>query len=146
MKLEKMSQEELEQHSYQELAKMILDESGKNLNTPELFKKICSLLKLSDDDYANKIGDFYTSLTTDKNFISLNDGTWDLRDRHSIKIELDDDDEDEELIETEEEEDEELDDIISEDDDDIDDVDDEIDETLEETDDLTVIEEDELED
>ena len=83
MKLSKMSKEELEQYSYTDLAAMILREEKKSLNTPTIFKKICDLLGLSDDEYANKIGDFYTTLTTDKTFILLDDATWDLRDHHS---------------------------------------------------------------
>ena len=36
-----MSQEELELYSYTELAKMILKEEKRSLNTPTIFKKIC---------------------------------------------------------------------------------------------------------
>ena len=150
MKLSKMSKDELELYSYTDLAAMILKEEKKSLNTPEIFKKICNLLELSEEDYANKIGDFYTSLTTDKTFILLDDATWDLRDRHSVKLDLEDDTEDEEdLTETEEELDDELDDMAPDDihdmdddseidDPDLDDVDDVDD------DDLTILDEDEL--
>ena len=85
MKLSKMSKEELEQYSYTDLAAMILKEEKKSLNTPDIFKKICKLLEMTDDEYASKIGDFYTALTTDKTFILLDDASWDLRDRHSVK-------------------------------------------------------------
>ena len=105
MKLSKMSKEELEQYSYTDLAAMILKEEKKSLNTPTIFKKICDLLGLSDEDYANKIGDFYTTLTTDKTFILLDDATWDLRDRHSVKVTLNEEDteDEEDLTETEDE-------------------------------------------
>lgn len=139
MKLNKMSQEELELYSYVDLTKMILEE-GKTLNTPQLFKKICDLLKLSDEDYENKIGDYYTSLTTDKDFVLLNDGKWDLRDRHSVEIVLDDaleaDEEIEEPFEEETEEDGESIDSDVE----VDDLDEE-----DETEDLTILTEEELE-
>lgn len=150
MKLSKMSKDELELYSYTDLAAMILKEEKKSLTTPEIFKKICKLLDMSDEDYANKIGDFYTTLTTDKTFILLDDATWDLRDRHSVQVNLEDDTEDEEdLVETEEELDDELDDMASEDmhdmdddsvidDTDLDDVDDVDD------DDLTILDEEEL--
>lgn len=151
MKLSKMSKEELELYSYTDLAAMILKEEKKSLNTPELFKRICKLLGLSDDEYASKIGDFYTSLTTDKTFILLDDATWDLRDRHSVKVTLNEEDteDEEDLTETEEELDDELDDMADEDmhdmdddspldDTDLDDVDDVDD------DDLTILDEDEL--
>ena len=68
MKLKDMKKEELEALSYTDLTEMILKENKKPINTAKLFKKICDLLDLSEEDYNNKIGDFYTSLTTDKRF------------------------------------------------------------------------------
>ena len=49
MKLSKMSKDELELYSYTDLASMILKEEKKSLTTPEIFKKICTLLDLSDE-------------------------------------------------------------------------------------------------
>lgn len=152
MKLNKMPKDELESYSYIELAKMILIEEKKSLNTPQIFKKICKLLELTDEEYENKISDFYTNLTTDKTFVLLNDGSWDLRDHHSSSINLEEteeDDDDDDSLETEEEIEEEMNDMAPEeyhdmdddseiDDTDIDDVDD-----IEE-DDLTIVDEDEL--
>lgn len=139
MKLSKRPKEELELYSYIDLTKMILEEEKKPLNTPTIFKKICDLLEMSEDDYANKIGDFYTSLTTDKSFILLDDGNWDLRDHHSVDLILDEEDEDlEEDYEEETEEDEEpIEDDLSDDDEEIDDIEDE--------EELTIISEEELE-
>lgn len=150
MKLNKMPKDELESYSYIELTKMILNEEKKSLNTPQIFKKICKLLDLSNEEYENKISDFYTNLTTDKSFILLNDGTWDLRDHHSTQINLEETEEDDEDSLEEEEIEEEMNDMAPEeyhdmdddseiDDTDIDDVDD-----LEE-DDLTIVDEDDLE-
>ena len=151
MKLNKMPKDELESYSYIELTKMILNEEKKSLNTPQIFKKICKLLDLSNEEYENKISDFYTNLTTDKSFILLNDGTWDLRDHHSTQINLEETEEDDEdSLEAEEEIEEEMNDMAPEeyhdmdddseiDDTDIDDVDD-----LDE-DDLTIVDEDDLE-
>lgn len=147
MKLSKMSKEELELYSYDELTKMILEEEKKPLNTPTIFRKICDLLELSDSEYTDKIGDYYTSLTTDKDFVLLEDGTWDLRDHHPASVILSDEDEayDEDDLEDIEEAEEDMEEIVSEDDDDdadldLDDLDDEDD------DDLTIIDEEELED
>ncbi|MCI9110748.1 MAG: DNA-directed RNA polymerase subunit delta [Bacilli bacterium] len=147
MKLSKMSKEELELYSYDELTKMILEEEQKPLKTQEIFRKICDLLELSDSEYTDKIGDYYTSLTTDKDFVLLEDGTWDLRDHHPASVILSDEDEayDEDDLEDIEEAEEEMEEIVSEDDDDdadldLDDLDDEDD------DDLTIIDEEELED
>lgn len=140
-----MPKEELELYSYIDLTRMILEEEGSPLNTPTIFKKICSLLEMSDSEYADKIGDYYTSLTTDKDFVLLDDGNWDLRDHHPVTVILDDEEIEDELEETLEEE--ELEEEIIEDDlddideDDIEDLDDDEDEE-----ELTIISEEELED
>lgn len=102
MNLKNMKKEELELLSFTDLTEMILKEAKKSMNTPSIFKKICNLLELSDEDYQSKIGDYYTSLTTDKRFIHLENAEWDLRDRHKVEIiDYDEDDEDEETDEEE---------------------------------------------
>lgn len=140
MKLKKMSLEELEQLSYADLTYMILKEENKTMNTPTVFKKICKLLGYSDDDFSEKIGDYYTSLTIDKRFLMLENGEWDVRDNHSVEISLEEDDE-----EISNEEDEE---IIEEETDDEDNIDAVVDEELEDVEDdiedLAVLDEDEL--
>lgn len=103
MELKNMTKEELETLSYADVAFLILKESKKSMNTPTIFKKICDLLEFSDAEYESNIGEFYTSLTTDKRFILLDDASWDLRDNHSVKISFDEDEEEEEEIEEEEE-------------------------------------------
>ena len=77
MKLKDMKKEELEILSYTDLTEIILKENKKPMNTPSVFKKICELLDLSEEEYSEKIGDFYTSLTTDKRFILLDSAEWD---------------------------------------------------------------------
>ena len=145
MKLNKMKKEELETLSYTDLTEMILKEEKKSLNTPSIFKKICSLLELTDEEYASQIGDFYTSLTTDKRFVLLENACWDLRDKHKIDINLNEDDEDEEdEDEDDSEEDENVETVSSEH---IDSMEDE--EGIEQDDDLddlTILNEDEMED
>ena len=151
MKLNKMPKDELESYSYIELAQMILTEEKKSLNTPTIFKKICKLLELTDEEYENKISDFYTNLTTDKTFILLDNGNWDLRDRHSsdTNIDFEQDEEDDESLEAEEEIEEEMNEMASDEYHDMDD-DSKLDETdMDDVDDieedeLTIIDEDEL--
>ena len=142
MNLSKMTKEQTETLSYADLTEMILKEEKNSLNTPSIFKKICKLLELSDDEYASQIGDFYTSLTTDKRFILLDNACWDLRDRHKIEIVLDDEEEADEAFE---DEDNEEDDNETEEDD-IDAIDnDESVEQDDDLDDLTILDEDEIE-
>ncbi len=109
MSTKNMTIEELEAMSYDDIAALILNESKKTLKINELFKKICDLLKLSDDEFMNKLPAFFDVISTDHRFIMLEDGTWDLKTRHSTNVIIDNDDE-EELIpdeDTEEEETEE---------------------------------------
>ena len=140
--LNKMSKEELEVLSYTDLAEKILKESSKALNTPTIFKTICDLLEFSDSEYTDKIGDFYTSLTTDKRFVFLDTNEWDLREKHPVDIVLEEDDEEEveeDSTDTIEESldvaEEDVDSVIE---DDLDDVDDDLE-------DLAVLSEDEME-
>ncbi len=104
MKLNDMPIEEIELLSYTDLTYLLLKENGKSMNTPSIFKEICKLLGYSDEEYAAKIGDYYTSLTIDKRFVLLENNEWDIRDRHSIELVMDEEDETEEVEETEEEE------------------------------------------
>lgn len=144
MKLENLKREELEQLSFTDLTEMILKESKNAMNTPSIFKKICSLLELSDEEYQSKIGDYYTSLTTDKRFVRLENAEWDLKDRHKVEIINFEEDEDEE---TDEDEVDEEDESLEEDDEtNIDDdiLDDESLDTDDDLDDLSIIDDDEI--
>lgn len=105
MKLKDMSKLELEVLSYTDLTYMILKERKTTMNTPSIFKEICSLLEYSDADYENKIGDYYTSLTLDKRFVLLDTAEWDLRENHSVALEYDEE-EPEDLEEALDEDDE----------------------------------------
>ena len=85
MKVNKLKKEELEVMSYNDIANLLLNEESKQ-NTAVLFKKIVDLLELSTSTYESKIGDFYTSMSNDKRFIMLDDGTWDLRKNHKSSV------------------------------------------------------------
>ena len=145
MSIKSMKKDELELMSNKDIAYMILEESKRKLNTADLFKKIIKLLDLPESTFEKKIADFYTALSTDKRFILLDNGKWDLRSNHTsdkvIKITEEDEEEDSEENETEEEIQEE----IEEDSFDDTDESDYDDDTNEELKDLVVIDEDELE-
>lgn len=150
MKLNKISKSELELLSYTEIAKLYLQETKKTMNTANLFKEVCNLLELSESEYVDKIADFFQSLTTSKEFILLEDGTWDLKSNHKVKVTMDeiyDENNPDETEETEENEEEMIEDEeIEEDLDTIDDSDSFLDnETDDELADLTIINDDELE-
>ena len=142
MSINKMSKEDLELLSHKDITNMLLEEKGA-MNTKDLFKNITTLLGLSNNVFETKIGDYYTTLTTDKRFIMLEDGKWDLRDRHTsdkLVLDIDDEDDTEEMestdIEDEDTEESSYDDVTVEDD--FDDDDDDLK-------DLVIMDEDELE-
>ena len=113
MKITDLTKEELESKSYDDIAYMILESSGEKVNITDLFKQICDLLGLSNEEYEAKIADFFQILSTDHRFIMLEKGFWDLRSRHQAKIIIEDDEEDiDGSLEDEEEEIEEEDDNI----------------------------------
>ena len=94
--------EELEAMSYDDIALIVLNESKKTMKINDLFKKVCNLLKLSDDEYVNKLPAFFDVLSTDHRFIMLEDGSWDIRTRHSTKIVIDNDEDEDDIIPEEE--------------------------------------------
>ncbi len=139
MSIKDMSKDDLELLSNKDITNLLLEEKGKQ-STTELFQKIIELLDLPKSTFDQKIGDFYTSLTTDKRFILLEDGTWDLRSRYTSDkvIQVEEDEMEEEEIEDEEEEETEEDFDSDLGDDDIDDGDDDLK-------DLVVLDEDDME-
>ena len=141
MKIKEMSKQELEVLSYADLTELILKDNKKSMNTPSIFKKICELLELTEEDYTNQIGDYYTSLTTDKRFLLLDNAEWDLKDKHKVKIDLDELDE-EEAFDEENEEVEDEEEIVE--DESIEITDDEVD-LDDDMEDLTIVDDDELE-
>ena len=139
MSLSKMTKEEIELLSYTEIAKLYLEENKKTLNTAELFKEVCNLLSLSESEYSEKITDFFQSLTTSKDFILLNDGKWDLKSKHSVKVVMD------ELYEEKDEDDEfEVEPEEMTEEDEFNSIDDEEDYADDDLSDLTILNEDEL--
>lgn len=141
MKLSKMNKEDLELLSYTDIAKIYLEENKTTMNTADLFHQVCSLLGLSERDYQEKIADFFQSLTTSKEFILLDDGKWDLKTNHKVKIDMDElyeDKDDEEL------EDEDLEDEEPTEEDEYNSIDDEEEYAEEDLADLTILNEDEL--
>ena len=142
MNVRQMPLEELELLSYADIAYELLKLDKKSKTTPVLFGEVCKLLEISEDAMFEMIGDFYTTLTTDKRFLLLENSEWDLKEAHIVKTIIDDEEEsddeesdDEEVVEGTEDE------AVMGDADDYDD----IDESMEDLDDLVIVTEDELE-
>lgn len=144
--LSEMNKDSLELLSYTKIAEMYLREKKKTMNTADLFREICKLLELSEEEYQEKIGDFFESLTTSKAFILLNDGNWDLKENHSVKIDINDiyDDTDSSLDDDSNSDDEDINEDDYEDDSYEEDLQDDVDDISDDYDDLTIVDENEL--
>ncbi len=106
MNVRQMPLEELELLSYTDIAYELLKLDKKPKTTPLLFGEVCKLLQINEDTMFDLIGDFYTTLTTDKRFVLLDNAEWDLKEFHVIKPIVDDEEDDEESLEEDLEEDE----------------------------------------
>ncbi len=139
MKLKTINEEEIETMSFDDLAYAILKEKGKKMKINEIFQIICDLQNLGQDIYESRIADFFTLLATEKRFIQLDKGYWDLSENHTAKINLENvEDEDiEEIPEEEIEEEKEDSEIFLDENKDSDD-----DEVEDEYKDLVVVDED----
>lgn len=142
----KKSKEELELMSNKDVAELIIEDSKKQFKTLDLFTKIVKLKELPESTIDKKIADFYMQLSTDKRFILLENGKWDLKHNHTSDKIIKVDEYDEELDDESELDEEEDDDDLTESqedsysDDDVDDYDDDDDYK-----DLVVVDEDEME-
>ncbi len=126
MKKIKIDLEELEQMNYNDIAYIILKENGKKIKIADLFKEVSNLLNLDSDAYQSHIVDFFELLSTDKRFIMLDDGYWDLKIKHNKGMEnfIDEDDDEDIIIEDDDDnevDDEDYNDDVKDDDDDVDD-------------------------
>ena len=140
MKFKTINKEDLETMSFDDIAYIILKEKGKKMKINDIFKIICDELNLGEDAFENQIADFFALLATEKRFIQLEKGYWDLRENHTAEInikELEEELEDDEL--TEEKEDEDIEEHESDFYDDIDETDD--DDTDDDLRDLVIVDE-----
>ena len=141
MNLKDIPKEELETMGYDEIAYLILEKNGKKMKIIDLFQKVCKALDLPDETVEELIGDFFELLSTNKKFVLLENGYWDLATNHSLDIVIEDEEEnldneeieEEEIEDTDEEEDIYYDNDIDSDDDDDDDLKD-----------LVIVDEDEI--
>ena len=103
MKFKSVTKEVLETMSFDDIAYIILKEKGKKMKINDIFKIICDTLNLGDNAFENQIGDFFALLATEKRFIQLEKGYWDLRENHTSEINIKElEDEDDDIIPEEE--------------------------------------------
>lgn len=125
MKKIEINEEELEMMNYNDIAHVILENYGKKMKLTDLFTEVGNVLGMDEGTYQSHIADFFELLSTDKRFIMLEDGYWDLKIKHNKGMEAfdeEDDNEDDIVLEDEEETDEDIyDDSMKTPDDDVDD-------------------------
>ena len=90
MKFKTVTKEELELMPFDDIAYVILKEKGKKMKINEIFKIICDTLELGEAAFESQIADFFTLLATEKRFIQLEKGYWDLRENHTAEIRIKD--------------------------------------------------------
>ncbi len=126
MKLKQIPKEELELMGYDDIALLILQESGKKMKLRDIFAKVINVLGLPEERIDEELMEFFELMSTNKKFVMLDKGYWDLQSRHKLDIVFDMEEDEEELENDDEdnveEENDEENDIFYDKDDETDDV------------------------
>lgn len=85
MSLKNYTTEELQDLSLIELAKVILTEEKESLKFKALFEKVGQLKGLSQAEMDQKLGQFYTDLNADGNFMKNEGNSWGLKSWFKLK-------------------------------------------------------------
>lgn len=101
MKSITLTEEQLASMSYDDVAYLILENNQNKMKIQDLFKEVIKVMKLEESAFEEHLADFFELLSTDKRFIMVDKGFWDLKINHSTKLIIDDEDDDEEIIEEE---------------------------------------------
>ena len=101
MELDKLSKEELELMGYDDIALLILQKHGKKMKLIDIFTEVCKVLELPDNIIQDHLVEFFEQMSTNKKFVMLDNGFWDLQSRHKPNIVIEDensiDDDDDEF-------------------------------------------------
>ncbi|PSC79828.1 DNA-directed RNA polymerase subunit delta [Mammaliicoccus sciuri] len=84
MKLKDFTKEMVDEHSFIEMAYILLTENGKETNLYDMIDEFKSLGIYTDSEIENRILQFYTDLNTDGRFLSVGENIWGLRDWYSV--------------------------------------------------------------
>ena len=102
MKSITLTEEQLASMSYDDVAYLILEKNQNKMKIQDLFKEVINVMDLGESAFEEHLADFFELLSTDKRFIMVDKGFWDLKINHSTKLIIDDDEEEEILEEVEE--------------------------------------------
>jgi DNA-directed RNA polymerase delta subunit len=112
MAINKLTSEQIATMSYTDVAEYVLEQKNKKMKIADLFMEVIKLRGDDESIFEEKIGDFFGLVSTDKRFIMLDKGLFDLSKKHKNKIDMNLDEEEEEEIIVDEEETEEDEDVI----------------------------------
>ncbi|WP_436857800.1 DNA-directed RNA polymerase subunit delta [Mammaliicoccus sciuri] len=84
MKLKDFTKEMVDEHSFIEMAYILLTENGKETNLYDMIDEFKILGNYTDSEIENRILQFYTDLNTDGRFLSVGENIWGLRDWYSV--------------------------------------------------------------
>ena len=82
MKSLNLSEEELLSMSYDDVAYKVLEYREKKMKIQDLFKEVIRIMNLPESAFEDHLADFFELLSTDKRFIMLEKGYWDLKINH----------------------------------------------------------------
>ena len=99
MKSLKLTEEELVSMSYDDVAYKILENNKKKMKIQDLFKEVIKVMNLDSSAFEEHLADFFELLSTDKRFIMVDKGYWDLKINHKTNLIIEEY-EDEEIIDT----------------------------------------------
>ncbi|PQD96088.1 DNA-directed RNA polymerase subunit delta [Pradoshia eiseniae] len=85
MTLAKMSVEDIREMAFIEIANLLLIEKKEAIDFKVMMDEIQKLLGLSNEEVAEKIGQFYTDLNVDGRFISIGDNRWGLKGWYPVE-------------------------------------------------------------
>lgn len=84
MKLKDFTKQMVDEHSFIEMAYILLSENGKETNLYDMIDEFKKLGDYQDSEIENRILQFYTDLNTDGRFLSVDENIWGLRDWYSV--------------------------------------------------------------
>ena len=105
MKLNEIPKEDLELMGYVDIAYIVLKEAGKKMKLVDIFKKVCKALELPSNIVNDHLLEFFEQMSTNKKFVMLDKGYWDLQSRHEANFVIEDDENIDEPLEDDYEED-----------------------------------------
>ena len=85
MTIAEMSTEDIRELAFIEIANLLLIEKKEAIDFKVMMDEIQQLLGLSDEEVAEKIGQFYTDLNVDGRFISIGDNRWGVKGWYPVE-------------------------------------------------------------